>query len=128
MNTRIVKCRQISVMHGSQLLMKLGLAEKDEIICRIGEMAQELFVLKAGEVQIFHPPSALAGRIAPLAVLKQPNAKGIAPSFGEECIQARDRYEFTVRAMCECVLYLIDKRDLVSILLQALRARVSSNL
>ena len=93
-----------------QLLMKLGLAEKDEIVCRIGEMAQELFVLKAGEVQIFHPPSALAGRIAPLAVLKQPNAKGIAPSFGEECIQARDRYEFTVRAMCECVLYLIDKR------------------
>ena len=45
-----------------QLLMKLGLAEKDEIICRIGEMAQELFVLKAGEVQIFHPPSALAGQ------------------------------------------------------------------
>jgi hypothetical protein len=35
-----------------QLLIRLGLAEKDELICRIGEVAQEMFVLKGGEVQV----------------------------------------------------------------------------
>eukprot|EP01043_Picozoa_sp_COSAG02_P044906 COSAG02_NODE_4055_length_5840_cov_3.261656_3_plen_560_part_00 len=50
------------------LIMRVALAEQDEMVCRIGELAQEVYILKAGEIQIFHPPSALAGRISPITV------------------------------------------------------------
>lgn len=41
-----------------QLIMRPTVMDKNEMICRIGELAQEMFVLKNGEAQIFHPPSA----------------------------------------------------------------------
>ena len=47
-----------------QLIMQPTAMGKHEMICRIGELAEEMFVLKSGEAQIFHPPSA---RCAPNA-------------------------------------------------------------
>tara|TARA_A100001015_G_scaffold283352_1_gene348581 strand:- start:1062 stop:2582 length:1521 start_codon:yes stop_codon:yes gene_type:complete len=41
-----------------QLLMRPAVMDKNEMVCRIGELAEEMFVLKSGEAQIFHPPSA----------------------------------------------------------------------
>ena len=40
------------------MIMRPTVMEKQEMICRIGELAEEIFVLKSGEAQIFHPPSA----------------------------------------------------------------------
>lgn len=38
-----------------QLIMRPTSIEKSEMICRVGEIAEEIFVLKNGEAQMFHP-------------------------------------------------------------------------
>jgi hypothetical protein len=91
--------------------MRPTVMEKQEMICRIGELAEEIFVLKSGEAQIFHPPSARAGRAAPLKVMQS------GSSFGEESMLGRQRYEFTARTRhAGTVLYLIQADQMTKLL------------
>ena len=93
-----------------QLIMRPTQLLKHEMICRIGELSEEVFVLKSGTAQIFHPPSARAGRAVPIKMMKQ------GQSFGEESLLGRRRYEFTARCMGTTVLYLIHAKAMADLL------------
>lgn len=42
-------------------------------------------------------------------ILKHVSVESVAPSFGEESILGRDRYEYTARSMVDSVLYIVNR-------------------